>query len=514
MQRWWGAVVAVATVVEGCSAPGETEPPTVVSSSALPSSKVSTQIGKVVHDKHLEVAADPAGTTESFSSNSFDTGPSNGFFASLGTNGRTCNSCHGQDQGWTISAAKVQELAGAQPSDPLFAPVDGSDCPPTSTMQPVNATLSTLLVEYGLIRIMLPVPGGADFSLVDASNPKHCTIAPASTGVGGALFLFRRPLPTANLHFLSTVMWDGRETHQKLTQGVSFTSTGPLTFDLSSQDDDANKGHAQAPASIAGMPVAADLLGFETNLYTAQRTLGSLDLDKEGAHGGPRYIGNVAAPAFFIGENDPLAPGFTTSVFTIFQAWEPDLSGHFRGNLTDQQKAIGRGEGIFNARSFTITNVAGLNSAKDDPLANPADPLFDTPFQGTCTTCHNSFDVGNHSTSLPLNIGITLANPTDDAGRSIAGILDVGSLPVYTLRSSSGATVQVTDPGRALVTGRFVDAGKTKGPALRALSSRAPYFHNGSAKDLATVVRFYQARFGIGLTDDEEGDLVAFLGAL
>jgi cytochrome c peroxidase len=514
MQRWLGAAVAVVTLVEGCGAANETEPAAVLTSSALPSSKKSPGTRDAVHNKHLEVAADPLGTTASFSSNAFDAGSSGAFFASLGTNGRTCNSCHRQDQGWTIAAAKVKELAGERPSDSLFAPVDGTDCPPTSPVQAVSATFSTLLVHYGLIRIQLPVPAGADFSVVDATNPHGCSIAPASAGVGGALFLFRRPLPTANLEFLSTVMWDGRETHQKLTQGPHFTNTGPLTFDLISQDDHANQGHEQAPASIIGTPVVGDLLGFETNLYTAQQTVGSLDLDLAGAHGGPKYLGNVAARAFFIGENDPLAPGFTTHVFTIFEKWEPDGSGRFRGHLTDQQKSIGRGEGIFNARTFTITNVAGLNSAKNDPLANPADPLFGKRFQGTCTTCHNSFDVGNHSTSLPLNIGVTLAHPTDNASGSIAGILDVASLPVYTLRSASGAIVQVTDPARALVSGRFVDAGKTKGPTLRALSSRAPYFHNGSAKDLATVVRFYDARFGIGLTDRDASDLVAFLGAL
>ena len=33
------------------------------------------------------------------------TGP---FFQSLGTNGRTCSSCHLPDQGWTISAQEVE----------------------------------------------------------------------------------------------------------------------------------------------------------------------------------------------------------------------------------------------------------------------------------------------------------------------------------------------------------------------------------------------------------------------
>ena len=49
---------------------------------------------------------------------------------------------------------------------------------------------------------------------------------------------------------------------------------------------------------------------------------------------------------------------------------------------------------------------------------------------------------------------------------------------------------------------------------LRGLAGRAPYFHNGSAKDLATVVNFYNQRFAIGLTPQQANDLVAFLSAL
>ena len=71
-----------------------------------------------------------------------------------------------------------------------------------------------------------------------------------------------------------------------------------------------------------------------------------------------------------------------------------------------------------------------------------------------------------------------------------------------------------TDPGRALITGKWKDIGRFKGPVLRALAARAPYFHNGSARDLAAVVDFYEARFAIGFTDPEKSDLIAFLRAL
>jgi cytochrome c peroxidase len=93
--------------------------------------------------------------------------------------------------------------------------------------------------------------------------------------------------------------------------------------------------------------------------------------------------------------------------------------------------------------------------------------------------------------------------------------LDVRYLPVFTLvNSTTLETVQTTDPGRALITGKWADIGKVKGPILRGLASRAPYFHNGSAASLADVLDFYNVRFNVGLTAQEKADLIAFLNSL
>ena len=72
----------------------------------------------------------------------------------------------------------------------------------------------------------------------------------------------------------------------------------------------------------------------------------------------------------------------------------------------------------------------------------------------------------------------------------------------------------VTDPGRALITGKWKDVGRFKGPMLRGLAGRAPYFHNGSAASWLDVVNSYDVRFGLGLTDEQKSDLVAFLRTL
>jgi cytochrome c peroxidase len=63
-------------------------------------------------------------------------------------------------------------------------------------------------------------------------------------------------------------------------------------------------------------------------------------------------------------------------------------------------------------------------------------------------------------------------------------------------------------------TGKWADVGRFKGPVLRALSARAPYFHNGSAQTLDEVIDFYEKRFQIGLTPQQRADLIAFLRSL
>ena len=136
--------------------------------------------------------------------------------------------------------------------------------------------------------------------------------------------------------------------------------------------------------------------------------------------------------------------------------------------------------------------MAGLNDATGKPVID-----------GFCGTCHDSPNVGDHSLPAPLDLGLaTAARRTAD-------------LPLITLRNkATGETVRVSDPGRALITGKWADVGKFKGPILRGLAARAPYFHNGSAATLPDVVRFYDERFKIGLSAQEKADLVAFLGAL
>ena len=50
-----------------------------------------------------------------------------------------------------------------------------------------------------------------------------------------------------------------------------------------------------------------------------------------------------------------------------------------------------------------------------------------------------------------------------------------------------------------MITGKWADMSKFKGPILRGLAGRAPYFHNGIAATLTDVIKFYDTQFHIGL---------------
>jgi hypothetical protein len=207
---------------------------------------------------------------------------------------------------------------------------------------------------------------------------------------------------------------------------------------------------------------------------------------------------SLSKQEYYIGINDPLGgnpmgAAFNPVTFTTFEKWR-NLAGSDK--FSRERRSIARGEDLFNTLPIAITGVAGLNDALNLPVIN-----------GTCTTCHDTPNAGNHSVSLAINIGVTDAVPE--------GPLDVAGLPVYTVVCNATSKIyNVTDIGRAMITGHCADIGKTKGPVLRALSARAPYFHNGSAATLEIAVEFYNQRFNLNLSDEQKSDLVAFLKSL
>ena len=498
-----GCVVGVADVADG----GDSE-------EAAESDDLDVVVARHCDDRNRLAnnvpVADATGVFTSVSSQGF-IDLNNEFFQDLGTNGRRCVSCHVPTVGWTITPHQVQTIFnltdGGKFDDGLglsavFRTVDGSNSPKAdvSTLAKRRQAYSMLL-NKAVIRIGLPIPANAEFDLIAVDDPYHFASAKE-------LSLFRRPLPIANLKFDSTVMWDGREVVAGQT----------IAQDLATQASDATTTHAQ------GNPLTQkqreSIVNFELALTSAQifdRKAG--DLRAAGAKGGPAAI---QTQEFYIGINDNFGDSrtgakFNPVVFNIYDKWtnihsrknEDDRHGYGHGHdnhghghghddhddLDEARRSVARGQAIFNLRPITISGVSGIND--EAVFGKPAKLI------GTCTTCHNTPNGGNHSVVAPLNIGLA------DASRRTP------DMPLYTLRNKmTGEIVKVTDPGRALIDGKWSHIGRFKGPMLRNLAARAPYFHNGFAKDFDAVVDFYEDRFKLNLNKQERIDLIAFLRAL
>lgn len=467
-------------------------------------------------DPRITIAPDANGLVGTLSVN----GPisrSGPFFQSLGTNGRSCATCHDPAEAMTFTPAHASlrfDATGGR--DPLFAPVDGANC---DNVKASDRAGHSLILRNGLIRIALAVPVNAQFSIQIVSDPYGCALRIDPKTHVLTASVYRRPLPATNLSFLSAVMFDGRETVAPLTSEA--TDAANLETDLIQQAIDATTGHAQATAPPSQAQLMS-IVSFEVGMYSAQIWDGKAGaLDASGASGG---LGSLSRQNYYPGINDTLGQdpngiAFDPAAMQLFASWAP--TPHGRAVEFDRQRsaraAIAAGEQLFNSAPLTITNVRGLND--NAALGSP------TSFKGTCTTCHNAPNVGDHSLPLPLDIGTAhTANPSYESDAIIAAAVSQLSMPKLPVFLISGcpdpfnpgqtASFYTTDPGKALISGQCSDFNRIKGPILRGLAARAPYFHNGAAATLGEVVSFYNQRFQMGLTQEQKDDLAAFLNSL
>ena len=206
--------------------------------------------------------------------------------------------------------------------------------------------------------------------------------------------------------------------------------------------------------SPAPPEVIDDIVAFEESLSSAQFSVPGVGrLDAGNPRGGPEELSKMTK---------------TAGRFNLFDVWIGD-SNRLRAQ-------IARGQEIFNS-----VNANGRS----------------------CNGCHSSANNGTNVNNAMFDI------------RTASAEARTPDLPLYTFRNrTTGEIRQLTDAGRGNITGLWSDLGRFKTPTLRALSARAPYFHNGIAATLEDVVRHYEHHLGFVFTDQERADLVAFLGAL
>lgn len=447
--------------------------------------------GRVIFD---QVAADTA---------------NNPFFLPLGSNGRACVSCHQPMNSMSLSVETIQQVwEASQGHDPIFAPYDGSNCP---TLVPSDKASHSLLLEKGLFRVQMPWPPKPrygktitpDFSIEVVRDPNGCN-STAQYGPNApepSISVYRRPRPVANMKYLTAVgfAFDPKqggalpldpETNQLLS-GNLMADNRALT--LKGQMQDAAATHLQMLHGLNAQQVT-DVEQLILNIYAAQIESQQGGMLNDGAQGGPEFLRDSA-------------PGQLGSigraVWSEFTNWE-NISPANKTTLGKDKVAfresIARGARVFREKMFLINDTTGINS----PIG------FGNPVLNSCVFCHNMSQMGNDVAPGQVDIGTNVkpyANPEPQ-------------LPLFKITCAEephphyGAEFYTQDPGFGLVTGKCADVGKITLQSMRGLSARAPYFSNGSAKDLGAVIDFYNRRYNIGYTEQEKQDLINLMSAL
>jgi cytochrome c peroxidase len=243
------------------------------------------------------------------------------FFMALGSNGRACVTCHQPSNAMSVAASTIRARWDAtEGHDPLFAAVDGSNCP---SLDQNLKTSHSLLLDRGLFRIALPWPAkDADFRIEVVSDPTGCQRS-------GEISVYRRPRVAANLVNLvngpegAVLMADGREPS------------------LASQATTALAVHEQS-SSAPSTDELRRILDFETQLFTAQAS------DERGG-----LLNEADAPTLLgAGRSDSWAPD--SAAWLTFAAWGKSKSG-----LQQEFRAsVARGSELFAQHKFQVNGAA------------------------------------------------------------------------------------------------------------------------------------------------------------
>jgi hypothetical protein len=451
------------------------------------------------------------------------------FFEPIGSNGRACVSCHQPADAMSLSVESIrQRWQQTEGKDPLFAAIDGSNCP---HLPPGDPASHSLLLNRGLIRVFLPWPprtpdGQAiepEFELEVVRDPTACNTH-QEYGLSSArphISVYRRPRPAINLRYVvaNTFIATPFVGKSALVAPRDPQSGKPLNLNmmadareatLASQARSAARDHLELAGELNSLQIES-IEAFERQLYGAQSfSFAAGQLDEPG---GPPALGPLAMAK---GADSKLGNNISNYVFPMGTVWS-DLpaSADATANATEWARnefrmSVARGHDVFFFRTFWIRDSMHLNTVG---LGNPV--------KRTCSTCHGMHMTGMDVENGYMDLGTTnlpwaREEPVSPWAEKAA------EMPLFRLTCSDdlpphpflGREIYTQDPGRALITGKCEDIGAIVMQQLRGLAARAPYFSNGSAADLREVVDFYDRRYNIQYTEQEKQDLVNFLGVL
>jgi hypothetical protein len=447
------------------------------------------------------------------------------FFEALGTNGRACVSCHQPADGMSISVATiVRRWSETDGSDPIFAAVDGMNCPNLPAGEPES---HSLLLERGLFRIPLPWPpvdadGEAiepEFTLEVVRDPTGCNTDP-DYGIDGnrhEVSVYRRPRPAVNLRYVASSGFGVSPFIGKtgMLAAIDPDTGRPVNMNmmadarvstLKTQAVSAAEGHLeiQDPLTQSELDRIRD---FELQLYGAQAfsSRGGVLDEPDGPSGlGPRAMAD--------GSDGVLGNNTTRYVIPMEDKWAdlPDGDDPAERERNAFRESVQRGHDVFFFRTFWISDAMHINTVG---LGNP--------IKRTCSTCHGMHMTGMDTANGWMDLGTTnhpwALEPPESPWAD-----ELPELPLFKLSCRDdlpphpflGREIYTQDPGRALISGKCEDIGAIVIQQFRGLAARPPYFSNGSAASLGELVDFYDRRFNIRFTEQERIDLVNFLSVL
>lgn len=447
------------------------------------------------------------------------------FFEPIGENGRACVSCHQPANAMALSVETIQQRwRDTQGKDPIFAPIDGMNCP---DLPPQDPQSHSLLLERGLFRIFLPwPPKAADGSSIDPEftievvrDPTGCNLHPryGLKSDNPMVSVYRRPRVVANTKYFThngfgvfafigkNALPAARDPETGLPSGMNILSDARQPT-LKTQAVEAAITHLQFNGKLDEERLAK-IVGFESQLYAAQvvnNVAGSLiEADTPAGLG----VYNLAK-----GREGLLGNNITNYVIPLGDAWKrsPASTDAATGQRNQMRESISRGHDVFMFRTFWIKDAMHLNTVG---LGNPT--------KRTCATCHGMHMMGMDIANGWMDLGTTNLpwareeplNPWNERKPQ---------MPLFKITCKSGVpphpflgrVFYTQDPGRGLISGKCNDVGAIVMQQFRGLSARAPYFSNGSASTLREMLDFYDRRFNIGFTDQERDDLINFLSVL
>jgi hypothetical protein len=447
------------------------------------------------------------------------------FFEALGTNGRACISCHQPSDGMSLALTSiVSRWQDTRGTDPIFAAVDGKNCPHLPQRE---AASHSLLLERGLFRIPLPWPPvdgdgnpiTPEFALEVVRDPTGCNTHPVY-GIDGErreVSVYRRPRPAANLRYVTSSRFGvtpfiGKtgmlaaadpETGEPVNMNMMADAREPT---LKTQAQSAARTHLEATEPLSPEQLER-IEEFELGLYAAQAY--SIEGGALNEPDGPSGLGPEAMAT---GSDGVLGNNTTRFVIPMEDKWADLPQGR-----DDRERArnafrasVQRGHDVFFFRTFWISDAMHINTVG---LGNP--------IKRTCSTCHGMHMTGMDTANGWMDVGTTnhpwALEPPESPWVEVPP-----AMPLFKITCSEdlpphpflGRTIYTQDPGRALISGKCEDVGAIVIQQFRGLAARAPYFSNGSAASLREVVDFYDRRFNMRLTEQERDDLVNFLAVL